>query len=156
MVTTHQLLTQIKDLLIKFGIGNLTKWQVTTILLGTYFLWPKLKPNMRLLLNRMYLQVLSARDMIVSKVATHLIGLTTTGLTLALASRNNADLLLRQLDAARAAMLPCASLWAAVCDPHGIPPSDGVWTRESRVEGRRRPKKAEVADVVAICVQTSL
>merc|ERR1712166_1342280 len=49
-----------------------------------------------------------------------------------------------------AAMLPCASLWAAVCDPHGIPPSDGVWTRESRVEGRRRPKKAEVADVVAI------
>eukprot|EP00964_Phaeocystis_antarctica_P094532 scaffold61234_cov41-Phaeocystis_antarctica.AAC.1 len=44
------------------------------------------------------------------------------------------------------------------CDPHGIPPSDGVWTRESRVEGRRRPKKAEVvaevADVVAICVQT--
>eukprot|EP00964_Phaeocystis_antarctica_P038774 scaffold22174_cov61-Phaeocystis_antarctica.AAC.1 len=25
-----------------------------------------------------------------------------------------------------AAMLPCASLWAAVCDPHGIPPSDGV------------------------------
>ena len=43
----------------------------------------------------------------------------------------------------------------AVCDPHGIPPSDGVWTRESRVEGRRRPKKAEVADVVAICVQTS-
>jgi len=46
---------------------------------------------MRLLLNRMYLQVLSARDMIVSKVATHLIGLTTTGLTLALASRNNSD-----------------------------------------------------------------
>ena len=43
----------------------------------------------------------------------------------------------------------------AVCDPHGIPPSDGVWTRETRVEGRRRPKKAEVADVVAICVQTS-
>jgi len=78
-------------LLIKFGIGNLTKWQVTTILLGTYFLWPKLKPNMRLLLNRMHLQVLSARDMIVSKVATHLIGLTTTGLTLALASRNNSD-----------------------------------------------------------------
>eukprot|EP00964_Phaeocystis_antarctica_P010511 scaffold5786_cov77-Phaeocystis_antarctica.AAC.1 len=46
---------------------------------------------MRLLLNRMYLQVLSARDMIVSKVATHLIGLPTTGLTLALASRNNSD-----------------------------------------------------------------
>eukprot|EP00964_Phaeocystis_antarctica_P087370 scaffold55424_cov93-Phaeocystis_antarctica.AAC.1 len=46
---------------------------------------------MRLLLNRMYLQVLSARDRIVSKVATHLIGLTTTGLTLALASRNNSD-----------------------------------------------------------------
>ena len=89
--TLWWLLTQIKDLLIKFGIGNLTKWQVTTILLGTYFLWPKLKPNMRLLLNRMYLQVLSARDMIVSKVATHLIGLTTTGLTLALASRNNSD-----------------------------------------------------------------
>ena len=71
--TLWWLLTQIKDLLIKFGIGNLTKWQVTTILLGTYFLWPKLKPNMRLLLNRMHLQVLSARDMIVSKVATHLI-----------------------------------------------------------------------------------
>eukprot|EP00964_Phaeocystis_antarctica_P032481 scaffold18398_cov63-Phaeocystis_antarctica.AAC.1 len=52
-------------------------------------------------------------------------------------------------------MLPCASLWAAACDPHGIPPSHGVWTRETRVEGRRRPKKAEVADVVAICVQTS-
>eukprot|EP00964_Phaeocystis_antarctica_P138753 scaffold103400_cov33-Phaeocystis_antarctica.AAC.1 len=52
-------------------------------------------------------------------------------------------------------MLPCARLWAAVCDPHGIPPSHGVWTRETRVEGRRRPKKAEVADVVAICVQTS-
>eukprot|EP00964_Phaeocystis_antarctica_P128466 scaffold92262_cov82-Phaeocystis_antarctica.AAC.1 len=28
-------------------------------------------------------------------------------------------------------------------DPHGIPPSHGVWTRETRVEGRRRPKKAE-------------
>ena len=54
-----------------------------------------------------------------------------------------------------AAMLPCASLWAAACDPHGIPPSHGVWTRETRVEGRRRPKKAELADVVAICVQTS-
>eukprot|EP00964_Phaeocystis_antarctica_P045831 scaffold26403_cov95-Phaeocystis_antarctica.AAC.2 len=63
--TLWWLLTQIKDLLIKFGIGNLTAWQVTTILLGTYFLWPKLKPNMRLLLNRMHLQVLSARDMIV-------------------------------------------------------------------------------------------
>eukprot|EP00964_Phaeocystis_antarctica_P055900 scaffold32921_cov73-Phaeocystis_antarctica.AAC.5 len=49
----------------------------------------------------------------------------------------------------RAAMLPCASLWAAACDPHGIPPSHGVWTRETRVEGRRRPKKAELADVVA-------
>ena len=73
--TLWWLLTQIKDLLITFGIGNLTTWQVTTILLGTYFLWPKLKPNMRLLLNRMHLQVLSARDMIVSKVATHLIGL---------------------------------------------------------------------------------
>ena len=31
---------------------------------------PSLKSNMRLLLNRMHLQVLSARDMIVSKVAT--------------------------------------------------------------------------------------
>ena len=50
-------------------------------------------------------------------------------------------LLLRQLDAARAAALPCASLWAAVCDPHGISPSDDVLTRETRVEGRRRPKK---------------
>ena len=89
--TLWWLLKQIKALLIKLGVGNLTTWQITTILLGTYFLWPKLKPNMRLLLNRMHLQILSVRDMFVSKVAAHLIGLTTTGLTLALASRTNTD-----------------------------------------------------------------
>ena len=70
--TLWWLLKQIKALLIKFGISDLTKWQITTILLGTYFLWPKLKPSMRLLLH---LQVLSARDSFMSKVAAHLIGL---------------------------------------------------------------------------------
>eukprot|EP00964_Phaeocystis_antarctica_P101525 scaffold66978_cov72-Phaeocystis_antarctica.AAC.5 len=50
-------------------------------------------------------------------------------------------LLLRQLDAARAAMLPCASLWAAACGPGGVWPCGGVWSRAMRVEGRRRPKK---------------
>ena len=60
--TLWWLLKQIKALLIKLGVGNLTMWQITTILLGTYFLWPKLKPNMRLLLNRMHLsRTLTAR-----------------------------------------------------------------------------------------------
>ena len=89
--TLWWLLKQIKALLIKFGISNLTKWQITTILLGTYFLWPKLKPSMRLLLHRVHLQVLSARDSFMSKVAAHLIGLTTTGVTFAIASRTNTN-----------------------------------------------------------------
>eukprot|EP00964_Phaeocystis_antarctica_P095646 scaffold62084_cov103-Phaeocystis_antarctica.AAC.3 len=38
-------------------------------------------------------------------------------------------------------MLHCASLWAAACGPDGIWPCGGVWPREMRVEGRRRPKK---------------
>ena len=45
------------------------------------------------------------------------------------------------LDAARAAMLPCASLWAVACGPGGVLPCGGVWSRAMRVEGRRRPKK---------------
>ena len=89
--TLWWLLKQIKALLIKFGISDLTKWQITTILLGTYFLWPKLKPSMRLLLHRVHLQVLSARDSLMSKVAAHIIGLTTTGVTFAIASRTNTN-----------------------------------------------------------------
>ena len=89
--TLWWLLKQIKALLIKFGISDLTKWQITTILLGTYFLWPKLKPSMRLLLHRVHLQVLSARDSLMSKVAAHIIGLTTTGVTFAIASRTSTN-----------------------------------------------------------------
>ena len=36
-------------------------------------------------------------------------------------------------------------LWAAVCGPDGVRPCGGVWPREMRVEGRRRPKMAVVA-----------
>eukprot|EP00964_Phaeocystis_antarctica_P001767 scaffold922_cov33-Phaeocystis_antarctica.AAC.1 len=50
-------------------------------------------------------------------------------------------LLLRQLDPARAAILPCAGLWAAACGPGGVWPCGGVWSCAMRVEGRRRPKK---------------
>eukprot|EP00964_Phaeocystis_antarctica_P126094 scaffold89825_cov37-Phaeocystis_antarctica.AAC.1 len=59
-------------------------------------------------------------------------------------------------------MLACASLWAAVCDLDGVWPCGGVWPREMGVEGRRRPKKAEVghcgrkieAVVVIICFRS--
>ena len=55
------------------------------------------------------------------------------------------------LGAAHAAMLPCASLWAAACCMwSGVWPRGGVWPRERRVEGRRRPKKTEVADVAPL------
>ena len=53
----------------------------------------------------------------------------------------------RPLGAAHDAMLACASLWAAVCGPDGVWPCGGVWPREMRVEGRRRPKMAVVAIV---------
>ena len=45
-------------------------------------------------------------------------------------------LLSRPLGAAHAAMLHCASLWAAACGPDGIWPCGGVWLREMCVEGR--------------------
>ena len=38
------------------------------------------------------------------------------------------------------AMLVTAGLWAAVCGPDGVWPCRGVWPRELRVEGLRRPK----------------
>ena len=40
-----------------------------------------------------------------------------------------------------------ASLWAAGCGPGGVWPYGGAWPRGMRVEGRRRPKMAEVAIV---------
>ena len=48
------------------------------------------------------------------------------------------------LRASHDAMLACASLWTAVCGLDGVWPCGGVWPREMGVEGRRRPKKAEV------------
>ena len=56
-------------------------------------------------------------------------------------------MLSRPLGAAHAAMLGGASLWAAVCGSDGVWPCGGAWPRETRVEGRRRPKMAEVAIV---------
>ena len=54
-------------------------------------------------------------------------------------------MLSRPLGAAHAARLVRAGLWAAVCGPDGVRPCGGVWPREMRVEGRRRPKMAVVA-----------
>eukprot|EP00964_Phaeocystis_antarctica_P124494 scaffold88132_cov24-Phaeocystis_antarctica.AAC.1 len=48
-----------------------------------------------------------------------------------------------RLGAAHVATLPRASLRAAACGPGGVSPRGGVWPRKRRVEGRRRPKKAE-------------
>ena len=56
----------------------------------------------------------------------------------------------RPLGVAHDAMLACASLWAAVCGPDGVWPCGGVWPREMRVEGRRRPKMAVVAIVYVV------
>ena len=100
----------------------------------TYFLWPKLKPNMRLVLNRMHLQILSVRDMFVSKVAAHLIGLTTTGLTLALASRTNTD-----TDEGPGQLIPSVDM--------SVESSSRSTTPLSPIPESPMPRRAAVADV---------
>ena len=64
-----------------------------------------------------------------------------------------AAVLLPPLGATLHAMLVRAGLWAAVCGPDGVWPCGGVWPREMRVEGRRRPKMAVLAIVLWECNQ---
>ena len=61
-------------------------------------------------------------------------------------------MLSRPLGSAQHARLVRVGLWAAVCGPDGVRPCGGVWPREMRVEGRRRPKMAVVAHLyVVVC-----
>ena len=50
------------------------------MLAGYFVVWPNLKPEMRNIFQRIYLQLAYARDIFISSMATRLIGLTTTGI----------------------------------------------------------------------------
>ena len=61
--------------------------QITAVILTFYFIvWPNLKPEMRVVLNRAYAKILNARDIFLSGVASRLVGITTTGILLSMRS----------------------------------------------------------------------
>ena len=57
-----------------------------TLVISYYVVWPNLKPEVRNILVRMHSRLVVARDVFLSKVASRLIGITTTGVLLSMRS----------------------------------------------------------------------
>ena len=66
-------------------VSQFTFSQLCTFVLAFYYvIWPNLKPEVRVLLNRFYSKIIVARDTFISGLASRLIGITTTGIILSM------------------------------------------------------------------------
>ena len=82
--TMVRILVKLADM-VHDKVSQFTFSQLCTFVLAFYYvIWPNLKPEVRVLLNRFYSKIIVARDTFISGLASRLIGITTTGIILSM------------------------------------------------------------------------